>query len=175
MRTLSEFSPWGVADLFSDRMGAEIYANSRHMELNSDGRLEYVDARGGPVEGLALPMKALLLTVAALATSGGILGLAQLGLGALAVALGLKWLKMRGGKDLPAPALIVGWPVAVILAASLIAIPLKAVMLAALATLSWLTGLAAAAAGATGLVGFCWYCLQKLGEKGAEHALTPKI
>jgi hypothetical protein len=37
------------------------------------------------------------------------------------------------------------------------------------------TQFAAGAAGATGVAGFCWYCAQKLGEKGAEHALTPKI
>ncbi len=66
-------------------------------------------------------------------------------------------------------------PVAIIFGAGLLALALKAIMLAPLGALSWATGLAASAAGATGVVGFCWYCLQKLGEKSAEHALTPKI
>ena len=48
-------------------------------------------------------------------------------------------------------------------------------MMGALYLLSWITSLAVWAAGATGIVGFCWLCLTKLGEKGAEHVMTPKI
>jgi hypothetical protein len=175
MEALNDFSPWGVAKTFSDRMSADIYANSRHMELNSEGRLEYVDAKGGAMDGLMRPMKALFDTVLALATTGGVVGLMQLGMGVLAVGLALVWRKRVEGKEMAPVVLVVLWPAAVIFAASLIALVLKALMVGALGALSWATELAAGAAGATGVVGFCWYCLQKLGEKGAEHALTPKI
>jgi hypothetical protein len=67
------------------------------------------------------------------------------------------------------------WPLAVVVSASVIAFALQMLMLGALFLFQWLTGLAALAAGATGVTGVCWYCVAKLGEKGAEHALTPKL
>jgi hypothetical protein len=113
--------------------------------------------------------------VSALIADGGLVGLIQLGLGALAVAVGLHQLKRAGDAEVAPPVLVVGWPVAVIFAASVIAVALKFLMTGALFALSWITELAASAAGAGGIVGFSWYCTQKLGEKGAEHALTPRI
>lgn len=175
MAALNTFSPWGVAGTFGDQMSAQSYADSRHMALNEEGRLQYTDATGGPMNGLMLPMKALSLTVGSLITAGGVAGLVQIGLGVMGVALGLEWLKRRHKSEFGGPVMMVFWPLGVILAASLIAVALKVVMVGALGALSWATSLAAGAAGASGVVGFCWYCFQKLGEKGAEHALTPKI
>jgi hypothetical protein len=161
MEALSDFSPWGVAKLFGDKASADMMSRERQSYLNAEGRIQYTNSSGGPQDGLAVPMKALLATVAALVAAGGVVGLVQIGMGVLAVWLVLDWLKRRRNVEITSgPLLFVGWPVAVILAASLIAVALKAVMVAALGALSWATGLAAGAAGATGVVGFCWYCLQ---------------
>lgn len=176
MEALSDFSPFGVARMYGDMASADMMSRQRHSYIDSEGKLQYTNPSGSPQDGLAAPMKALFATVAALVAAGGVVGLVQIGMGVLAVWLLLDWLKRRRNFEITSgPLIFLAWPLAVILAASLIAVVLKAVMVAALSALSWATGLAAGAAGATGVVGFCWYCLQKLGEKGAEHALTPKI
>jgi hypothetical protein len=120
-------------------------------------------------------MKAFFATVGALVAAGGVVGLAQLAMGALAVALIFRYRTKLGVGGMPPIAAFFLLPIAVIFAACLIAFALKSLMLGALAALSWATGLAASAAGATGVAGFCWYAIAKLGEKGAERALTPKI
>lgn len=66
-------------------------------------------------------------------------------------------------------------PLATVVLASLIGLPLWGLMIGALNALSWVTSLAAAAAGATGIAGFCWLCLTELTKNGAENAITPRI
>lgn len=127
------------------------------------------------------PLMGFVMLVLHLFERGAVTTLLQIGLGALVVTV-FNLMRTNGksaffgtpGEDngfLPA----IVWPAGVIAAASLTAFALQLLMMAALALFQWITGLAAMAAGATGFVGFCWYCVTKLGEKGAEHALTPKI
>jgi len=173
---LSEFSPFAVADMFGDKLAEDQMSRAGGLVLNDEGRFERKAPSGTMQDGIAAPMKALFATVASLVTAGGIVGLMQIGMGIAAIWIILDILAKRKIFEVTHGILFfVAWPPAVILAASLIAFALKSLMLGALAGLSWITGLAAGAAGATGVIGFCWYCLQKLGEKGAEHALTPKI
>jgi hypothetical protein len=109
-------------------------------------------------------------------------GLLQLGLGVLAVS-SINLVRTGGRRaffgEIGASGRMLEniwlWPLAVVASASVIAFALQVLMLGALFIFQWLTGLAALAAGATGVTGVCWYCFAKLGEKGAEHALTPKI
>ncbi len=172
---LNEFSPWGVAGTFSEKYDALILAHYQPT-VDEGGRL--VPARSdspSPAQSLSQPLQALAGTIGALVGAGGVVGLAQIFMGALALALVLEHLKKRHRFEVGGPFVLVVWPLLVILTAGALAAALKLLMLGALGALSWVTGLAAGAAGATGVVGFCWYCLQKLGEKGAEHALTPKI
>lgn len=176
MEALDDFSPWGVAALYGDKLTEDAQSRQRRMYFDAEGKIQYTNPSGSPRDGLVAPMMALFATVGALVSAGGIAGLVQICMGILAVWLGLDVLKRRGLFEATnGLVLILGWPLAVIFAAGLIAVVLKTLMLGALGALSWVTGLAAGAAGATGVAGFCWYCLQKLGEKGAEHALTPKI
>jgi hypothetical protein len=175
MTALEEFSPWALADEFGRRAGEEARAGQRQAYIDDDGNLAFTEPHGNLSGLLFGPLKAFFATLAALIAEGGVVGLIQLGLGALAVGAGLHEMKRREGKDMPPPVLFLGWPLAVIVAASVIAAALKFLMTGALFALSWATELAASAAGAGGIIGFCWYCTQKLGEKGAEHVLTPKI
>ncbi len=173
---LEEFSPWRVAKTFGDRLAEDQMSRAGGLVLNDEGRFERRAPSGTMQDGIAAPMKALFATVASLVTAGGVVGLMQIAMGVTAVWLTLDVLAKRKIFEVTNGIVFMFlWPPSVILAASLIAVVLKALMLGALAALSWITGLAAGAAGATGVAGFCWYCLQKLGEKGAEHALTPKL
>lgn len=173
---LSDASPFAVADAFNDRLGAILAEGQAHLEFNADGEAVNVTSDGDLARPLVAPIKAFLGTIFGFATEGGVVGLTLLAMGALSV--GVVNLRMSRGKHAffnpPIANYFIG-PFAVIIAASLIAVALKAVMLAALGGLSWLTSLAGGAAGATGIAGFCWYCVVKLGEKGAEHALTARL
>ncbi len=130
-----------------------------------------------------------LKPIAALWSSGesffeasGLAGLLQIGMGVLAfVVTNLSLSKGKAmwmgkpGENSRFGTNVVLAPFAVVAASSVLALVLQAVMYGALTVFHWVTGLAAMAAGASGVVGFCWYCLSKLSERGAEHALTPKV
>jgi len=131
--------------------------------------------RTGDGQGIGSPVVALVMTLLRFFYDGGVATLVQVGLGALAFCAFNFW-RSKGQTILfeDGYATMLAGPPLIILAASVIGLILQGVMLGALYTLSWITGLAAAAAGATGVVGFCWFCVTKLGEKGAEHVLTPE-
>lgn len=128
------------------------------------------------------PAIGLFVTLRTLFDQNALAGLLQLALGALAVSsfnlVGSGGRRAFFGEFNASGRVLQNlflWPLAVVAAASLIAFALQMLMLSALFLFQWITGLAALAAGATGVAGGCWYCVTKLGEKGAEHALTPKI
>jgi hypothetical protein len=177
MLSLSEASPWGVAKAYGAAYNDIVVQGMRRSYIDAGGEIQYTEPKGGLLGAFWAPLKAFFQTVIAFATTGGVVGLLQIAMGAMALAL--LNLRLSKGKRMTfgAPPIvnIMVLPVATIAAASLLAVALKLVMLGALVALSWVTQFAAGAAGATGVAGFCWYCAQKLGEKGAEHALTPKI
>lgn len=165
---VGQTSPIGVATTYWDELSA---AFGDH-QVDSDFLM---GVRPHSV-GVMSPLTALFYTAGRFFDSGGVTALIQLGLGALAVAV-MNFLRSNGRSiffdDLYLN--LFGLPALVILFASLIGAVLWGVMMGALYLLSWITSLAVWAAGATGIVGFCWLCLTKLGEKGAEHVMTPKI
>lgn len=173
---LSEASPFAVAEAFFEQHDSIMAEGRAHLEFNDAGEAVNVTSDGNLVRPLTAPIKAFLATVVGFATRGGVVGLSLLAMGALTV--GVVNLRLSRGKHAffhpPVANYFIG-PFAVIFAASVLAVALKAVMLAALGGLSWLTSLAGGAAGATGIAGFCWYCVVKLGEKGTEHALTRRL
>ncbi|MFO1186819.1 MAG: hypothetical protein U1E87_04845 [Alphaproteobacteria bacterium] len=177
MMALSKASPWGVAKTYVAAFDDIVAQGMRRSYIDADGRIQYTEPKGGLLGFFWAPLKAFVQTLIAFATTGGVVGLLQIAMGAM--ALGLLNLRLSKGKRMtfgvPPIANVMVLPLATIGTASLLAVVLKLVMLAALVALSWVTQFAAGAAGATGVAGFCWYCAQKLGEKGAEHALTPKI
>lgn len=128
------------------------------------------------------PAIGLFVTLRGLFDENAFAGLLQISLGILAVS-SFNLVRTEGSRafygELHASGRLLEnlllWPLSVVAAASIIAFALQMLMLGALFLFQWLTGLAALAAGATGVAGGCWYCVTKLGEKGAEHALTPKI
>jgi hypothetical protein len=173
---LADASPLAVADRFGRELSAILAEGQAHLEFNDAGEAVNVTSDGDLVRPLVAPFKAFVATVAGFATNGVVVGLSLIAMGALAV--GVVNLRLSRGRSPffhPVPANYFIGPFAIILAGSAIAVLLKVAMLAALGALSWLTSLAGAAAGATGAAGFCWYCVVKLGEKGAEHALTPRL
>lgn len=173
---LSDASPFAVADNFLRHHDAIMAEGRAHLEFNSAGEAVNVTSDGNLVRPFIAPIKAFVATIVDFVTGGGIVGLSLLGMGVLAV--GVVNLRLSRGRQafFPSPFLnYVFGPFAVVFAASLLAVVLKSLMLAALGGLSWLTSLASGTAGATGIAGFCWYCVVKLGEKGAEHALTKHL
>lgn len=173
---LSEMAPWEVVKTYNANL-SEIAEWSREEVWTDDAGVVHSRDRNLGAAVLLLPLLALGQTILALAGAGGVAGLVQIAMAAGALALiNLHWTKGRS-VFFPAHGVVnaVGVPLAIILGAGLLAVALKAAMIAALGALSWATALAATAAGATGVAGFSWYCLQKLGEKGAEHALTSKL
>jgi hypothetical protein len=102
-----------------------------------------------------------------------IVAVGQIGLGALAfcVATFIASNGARIGFDNLWANLLFA-PACVIALASLSALVIQWLMIAALAAFSWATALAAACCGASSVGAACWYCVKKLGEKGAEHVLT---
>lgn len=172
---LTRASPFAVAETFAREIEAVMAEGRARSYINDDGILINETSDGSLTRGFGTPLKALFMTVAGFATNGGVVGLTLIAMGLLLV--GVVNLRFTGGRSAFFEPPLVNWiagPFAVTLAASAIAVVLKAAMLTALAGLSWLTTLAGGAAGATGVAGFCWYCVVKLGEKGAEHALTPR-
>ncbi|MBY0423086.1 MAG: hypothetical protein K2Q06_12340 [Parvularculaceae bacterium] len=173
---LSDASPFAVAEAFLRRHDAIMAEGRAHLEFNSAGEAVNVTSDGDLVRPLVAPMKAFFATIVGFATGGGGVGVSLLAMGALTV--GVVNLRLSRGKHAffqsPFVNFVFG-PFAIVFAASVLAVVLKAVMLAALGGLSWLTSFASSAAGATGIAGFCWYCVVKLGEKGAEHALTKHL
>lgn len=167
IEAVSKTSPIGVAQTFWTEISGAFTGDS------SSGAWS---ASGGKGHGIASPLVALAMTVWRLAYTSGLFGIIQLALAALAIAV-FNYRRSHGDTILFDEYLtnLIGGPVAIVATASVIGLVLWGVMLGALYALSWITGLAAAAAGATGVVGFCWFCLTKLGEKGAEHIVTPKI
>ncbi|HBS30528.1 MAG TPA: hypothetical protein DEA40_02095 [Parvularcula sp.] len=173
---LSKASPFAVADGFNLQLRTILAEGQAHLAFNDAGEAVNVTSDGDLVRPLVAPFRAFLATVIAFVAGGGAVNLSLMAMGALAVGvINLRVSKGRSAFFNPAPTNYFFGPFAVIAAASVIALLLKALMLAALGGLSWLTSLAGAAAGATGVAGFCWYCVVKLGEKGAEHALTPRL
>jgi hypothetical protein len=174
--SLSRASPFAVAQAFGREYDSVLAEGRAHSYINDAGELINVTSDGDLKRGFGAPMKAFFMTIVGFVTNGGIVGLALIAMGMMSV--GVINLRLSGGRSVDFGGPVLTWfagPFAVILAASVIAVILKAVMLAALGGLSWVTTLAGGAAGATGVAGFCWYCVAKLGEKGAEHALTPRL
>ena len=164
---VAETSPVGVAAIYWDELSAAWDDGQADSDI-------FLGVR--PKVGLFSPLVALGFTVARFFYAGGVTAIVQIVIGMLAVAV-INFIMSDGERvsfdDLSLNALF--GPLAVIAAASLIGMALWAVMLGALVCMSWVTGLAAAAAGASGIAGFCYLCITKLGEKGAEHAMTPKL
>ena len=133
-------------------------------------------AAGGAQNWLFAPLIAFAITIWRFFYEGGVTALIQIGAGALAVAT-FNFVRSKGETILFNADMfnLILVPITVMLSASVLGFVLEGVMIGALYALSRVTGLAAMAAGATGVVGFCWLCVTKLGEKGAEHVMTPKI
>jgi hypothetical protein len=168
MDAVAQTSPVGVATTYWDELSA---AFGDH-QVDSDFLM---GVRPHSV-GVMSPLVALFYTAGRFFDSGGFTAIIQLALGALALAV-MNFLR-RNGQSIFFDDLylnLFALPALIVLFASLIGMVLWGVMMGSLYALSWVTSLAAAAAGATGVVGFCWLCITKLGEKGAEHVMTPKI
>lgn len=171
---LSRASPFAVAEDFFRELDAIMAEGRARLEFDAAGKAVNVTSDGDLLRPLVAPIKAFFATIQRFVTRGGLVGLSLIAMGALAVGVvNLRLTRGRSPFFHPVPANYLFGPFAIIFAASVIAFALKAMMLTALGALTWLTSLAGAAAGATGVAGFCWYCVVKLGEKGAEHALTP--
>jgi hypothetical protein len=168
MEAVAQTSPVGVATAYWDELSA---AFGDH-QVDSDFLMGVRPSSAG----IMSPLMALFYTAGRFFDSGGITAIIQLALGALALAV-MNFVRRNGQSIFFDDFLLnlFALPALVILFASLIGMVLWGVMMGALTALSWVTSLAAAAAGATGIVGFCWLCLTKLGEKGAEHVMTPRI
>jgi len=164
---VAQTSPVGVAAIYWDELSAAWGDGQADSDI-------FLGVR--PKVGLFSPVVAFGFTLARFFYSGGITAIVQIVIGMLAVAV-INFVVSDGEHvsfdDLTLNAFF--GPLATIAAASLIGMALWAVMMGSLYALSWVTGLAAAAAGATGIAGFCYLCITKLGEKGAEHVMTPKI
>lgn len=197
IESLSEFSPWEVfktyVDKHSERSEGSILVYEFDEWLGREVEVQKRNPR--QVSTVFAPAAAFLDTLKAVLSAGGVAGLLQVLL-AMFTFCAVN-LRLTRGKSILMPIsrerhvadaarknssdhinvmynMFFGPPVIAIVA-GVLAFALKMVMLGSLFTLSWITSLAAGAAGATGVVGFLWFTLQKLGEKSAEHIVTPKL
>jgi hypothetical protein len=170
IEAVANTSPVGVASLYWTEVSG---AYSHDVSGGSWSAAAGVDS------WIFAPLIAFAMTIWRSFYEGGATILIQIGMGALAVGV-FNLARTKRETFLFDPDFltfqnVIFLPFAIMICASLIGMILWAVMMGALYALSWITGLAAAAAGATGIVGFCWLCAMKLGEKGAEHVMTPKL
>ncbi len=140
------------------------------------------DGKKGLMYLIGSPILGLLKTYLRLTQDGGwsyLWGALQLAMGVPAFMLVHSALASTPYQERYFPEHPIAWiiivPPGVVVASSLLAFPLKYLMLGGLAALGWFTGLAGACCTATGVAGFCWWCSHKFAEYSVSEAIEKKI